>query len=108
MNLQKDLLLKLNLEKVLEIIKKVKKGTKGKKGEKGEKGKKDEKGEKGHENKIDLIVCLNIDDLCLQLQKYSAAKEAGNPGVDNYIIAILDKLLDENAIDRDEYNNFFI
>ena len=79
-----------------------------KKGKKGEKGKKDEKSQqKGHKNKIDLFLYKSIEDLCLELEKFYAAKFAGNTGVDNHINAILDKLLKEQAIDKDEYDDLY-
>ena len=62
------------------------------------------KNKKKKQDSVDLIVYKSIDDLCLQLQNYITAKKAGNTGVDNHIITLLDKLLDEKAIDRDEYN----
>ena len=70
--------------------------------------KSDEKGQQtGHENKIDLVICSNIEDLCLELEKFCAAKSARNTGVDNHINSILDKLLKERAIDKDEYNDLY-
>ncbi len=52
---------------------------------------------------VDIIICSNPADLFQQLQKFCAAKEAGNTGVDNHINSCLDKLLKEKVIDMDDY-----
>jgi len=54
---------------------------------------------------VDVIICSNPADLDLELQKFCSAKEAGHSGIDNHIIAILDKLLKDKAIDMDDYND---
>src|SRR6266496_314745 len=54
---------------------------------------------------VDVIICSNHADIYQQLQKFCTAKEAGNTGVDNHINSCLDKLLEVNAIDMDDYNN---
>ena len=54
---------------------------------------------------VDVIICSNPADLYQQLYKFCTAREAGNTGVDNHIISCLDKLLEVNAIDMDDYNN---
>ena len=56
---------------------------------------------------VDVIICSNPADIYQQLQKFCTAKEAGNTGVDNHIITCLDKLLEVNAIDMDDYNNLY-
>jgi len=56
---------------------------------------------------VEVIICSNSDDLYLELEKFCAAKEAGHSGVDNHIIAILDKLLKDKYIDMDDYNDFY-
>jgi hypothetical protein len=65
------------------------------------------KGE-GLTNKIfDIVLYSNVDDLCVKLSELDAAKKAGNTGLDNKIISILDELLRTNAIKKDEYNNLY-
>jgi len=56
---------------------------------------------------VDLIICSNTEELCQELQRYCAAKEAGNTGVDNHINAILDKLLKDKRVDMKEYNDLY-
>jgi len=56
---------------------------------------------------VDLIICSSTEELCQELQRYCAAKAAGNTGVDNHINAILDRLLKEKRVDMDEYNNLY-
>jgi len=58
----------------------------------------------GLKNKMDVIICSSPADLYRQLQKFCAAKQAGNTGVDNHINSCLDKLLKEKAINTDDYN----
>jgi len=62
---------------------------------------------KGIKNKkdVDVIICSKPPDLYLELKKLCAAKEAGHSGVDNHIIAILDKLLKDKSIYMDDYND---
>ncbi len=57
---------------------------------------------------VDVIICSNPADIYQQLQKFCTAKEAGNTGVDNHINSCLDKLLEEKAIDMDDYKNLFL
>src|SRR6266496_467295 len=67
------------------------------------------KNKKGKKRKsVDVIICSNPADLYQQLQKFCTAKEAGNTGVDNHINSCLDKLLEEKAIDMDDYKNLFL
>ena len=49
----------------------------------------------------------SADDLCSKLALLHAAKQAGNNGLNNNINSILDELLRINAIDKNEYNNFY-
>jgi hypothetical protein len=46
----------------------------------------------------------SIDDICSKLEQLIAAKKAGNTGLDNNIISILDELLRTKAVSKDEYN----
>ena len=69
----------------------------------GLKNKKNKKNKSG----VDLIICSSTEELCHELQRYCAAKEAGNTGVDNHINAILDKLLKDKQIDMKEYNDLY-
>src|SRR5271154_2033202 len=64
---------------------------------------------KGLKNKItvDTIYYPNIEYLCIRLSQLSAAKQAGNNGLDNSINSILDELLRVEAIDSDCYNNLY-
>ena len=63
---------------------------------------------KGLKNKIvDAIYYPSVDDLCVKLIELTAAKQAGNTGLDNNINSILDELLRVQAIDKTEYNNLY-
>jgi len=53
----------------------------------------------------DVIVCNSVDELVYKLREFITAKEAGNTGLDNYIISILDELLRIKAISKDYYDN---
>src|SRR6266568_4382647 len=70
-------------------------------------GLKNKKGKKISKS-VDVIICSNPADIYQQLQKFCTAKEAGNTGVDNHINSCLDKLLEVNAIDMDDYKNLFL
>jgi len=59
----------------------------------------------GIKKNVDVIIFSNPAELYLGLQKFCAAKEAGHSGVDNHIKSILDKLLKDNAIDMNDYND---
>jgi hypothetical protein len=52
----------------------------------------------------DVILYQSIDDICAKLEQLIAAKKAGNTGLDNNIISILDELLRTKAVSKDEYN----
>jgi hypothetical protein len=55
----------------------------------------------------DIIFYQNITDLCLKLEQFNAAKQAGNTGLDNGIISILDELLRIKAISKNEYDELY-
>ena len=55
----------------------------------------------------DVILYQNIGDLCSKLEQLNAAKRAGNTGVDNIIISILDELLKVQAISKREYDELY-
>jgi len=56
----------------------------------------------------DVILYKRSDELIEKLKEYCAGKEAGNTGVDNYIVSILDELLETKTISKDdEYNKIF-
>jgi len=52
----------------------------------------------------DVILYQSIDDICSKLEQLIAAKKAGNTGLDNNIISILDELLRTKVVSKDEYN----
>jgi len=54
---------------------------------------------------VDVIICSNPPELHLELKKFCTSKEAGHSGVDNHIIAIIDKLLKDKYIEMDDYND---
>ena len=56
---------------------------------------------------IDVIYYSNVEDLCKELYKQCATKQAGNNGVNNRINSILDELLRIGKIDKDEYNKLY-
>ena len=56
----------------------------------------------------DVILYKRSDELIEKLKEYCAGKEAGNTGVDNYIVSILDELLETKTISKDEYTKIFI
>ena len=55
----------------------------------------------------DVILYRKPDDLVTKLNEFVAARRAGNTGVDNYINAILDELLNIKAIDKTHYDNCY-
>ena len=57
--------------------------------------------------KPDTLLYNNTDQLVQMLQEHIAAKEAGNTGVDNYIVSILDELLRIKAISKDSYDKLY-
>src|SRR5207245_3828548 len=52
----------------------------------------------------DTVVYKNADDLIMKLNELVIAKEAGNTGVDNTIISILDVILENKWISKDNYD----
>ena len=57
--------------------------------------------------KADLIMYNTADELCKKLGEFVSAKQAGNTGVDNYIVSILDELREIGAIEKDKYSDLF-
>src|SRR4029079_5433976 len=57
--------------------------------------------------KPDILLYNNTDQLLQMLQEHITAKEAGNNGVDNYIVSIFDELLRIKAITKDNYDKLF-
>ena len=55
----------------------------------------------------EVILYKNTDDLCSKLEQLNAAKQAGNTGLDNNIISILDELLQVRAITKNEYDKLY-
>jgi hypothetical protein len=55
----------------------------------------------------DVILYKKSEDLIEKLSEYCAGKEAGNTGLDNYIVSILDELLETKTISKDEYNKIY-
>jgi len=55
----------------------------------------------------DPIVYNNPDDLIQKLHEHLIAKEAGNTGLDNIIISMLDELLRIKVINKDAYDNIY-
>ena len=53
------------------------------------------------------IVYNNPDDLLQKLHEHLVAKEAGNTGLDNEIVSMLDELLRIKAINKDVYDNIY-
>ena len=49
----------------------------------------------------------NSDDLIIKLNELVIAKEAGNTGLDNTIISILDELLENKWISKNDYDIIF-
>jgi hypothetical protein len=87
----------------LETLKVYKKKISGLKGAQQFVGKGLKKKKKTH----DVILYQNVDDLCSQLEQLNAAKQAGNSGLDNNIVSILDELLRINKISKDEYHKLY-
>jgi hypothetical protein len=55
----------------------------------------------------EVILYKNTEDLCSKLEQLNAAKQAGNTGLDNNIISILDELLRVRAISKIEYDELY-
>ena len=64
---------------------------------------------KGMKNSQDCIIYPygDINLLVVKLNELYAAKQAGNTGVDNKIITILDELLRINAVSKDQYDGLY-
>jgi hypothetical protein len=56
---------------------------------------------------VDVIFYPNVEDLCMRLAEFDAAKQAGNTGLDNRIISVLDELLRTQAISKDVYDELY-
>ena len=56
---------------------------------------------------VDVIFYPNVEDLCSTLTNLDAAKKAGNSGLDNRIVAVLDELLRTEAVTKDEYDSLY-
>jgi hypothetical protein len=56
---------------------------------------------------VDVIFYPSIDDLCMKLAEFDAAKQAGNTGLDNRINSVLDELLRTQAISKDVYDDLY-
>lgn len=52
----------------------------------------------------EVILYKNTEDLCSKLEQLNAAKQAGNTGLDNSIVSILDELLRVRGISKNEYD----
>ena len=53
------------------------------------------------------ILYSTPDELVKKLEEYISAKHAGNTGLDEIIISILDELLEKNHIDKNCYNKIY-
>jgi hypothetical protein len=56
---------------------------------------------------VDVIFYPSVEDLCMRLAEFDAAKQAGNTGLDNRIISVLDELLRTQAISKDFYDELY-
>lgn len=102
--------LKETLVKYKKAIEALEAGLDYKKGEGIIKSKKlvREKRKRGRPKKnVDPIYYDNFDDLVEKLHLNIAAKSAGNTGLDNHIIAILDELLHKKVLLKSEYDTLF-
>ena len=57
--------------------------------------------------RLDTIIYNNPDDLVQKLHEHLVAKEAGNTGLDNAIVSMLDELLRIKVINKDAYDNIY-
>lgn len=55
--------------------------------------------------KVDAIVYKDSNDLIEKLQNFTSSYKAGNKGVHNYIVEILDELMKNAIISKLEYDN---
>jgi hypothetical protein len=53
------------------------------------------------------VIYINENDLCIKLSELVQAKQAGNTGLDNTIIACMDKMLEIKVININVYNKLF-
>ena len=56
---------------------------------------------------IDVIYYPNVEDLFSKLTELEAAKNAGNTGLDNRIVAILDEMLRTGAVTKNDYDSLY-
>ena len=56
---------------------------------------------------VDVIYYHSGKNLCRKLAELHAAKQAGNTGLDNNIILILDELLKIEAINKNVYDDLY-
>jgi len=56
---------------------------------------------------VDVIFYPSVEDLCMRLTEFDAAKQAGNTGLDNRIISVLDELLRTQAVSKDVYDELY-
>ena len=57
--------------------------------------------------RTDVIFYPSVEDLCMRLTELDAARQAGNTGLDNRIISVLDELLRTQAISKDVYDDLY-
>lgn len=63
---------------------------------------------KGRPKKLaDPIIYNGVEDLVTKLNEHISAKNAGNTGLDNIIISMMDELLHIGAVDKDYYDKLF-
>jgi hypothetical protein len=55
----------------------------------------------------DTIMYNNSQDLHNKLLELLTAKKAGNTGLDNTIVSVLDELFDKKWVSKDDYDNLF-
>jgi hypothetical protein len=55
----------------------------------------------------DVIFYASVEDLCSTLTKLDAAKQAGNTGLDNRIISVLDELLRTGSVTKNDYDSLY-
>ena len=68
----------------------------------------EQRGKRGRPKKCDKVIYYqNTDELLKLLDKYTSLKSAGHNNVDNYIVDILDELLNKRVIDISDYNGCF-
>lgn len=55
--------------------------------------------------KVDAIIYKDYNDLIEKLHNFTSSYKAGNTGVHNYIVEILDELREQKVIGKSEYDN---